>query len=178
MAQTYAQRVNDEISRFFDDYFPRKFKRYEPVCQNMFFAYYCNFPVIGVSIVIFTPLFKGDNDELSIASKRHIRVVLKETHKAEMPYLIELTDTMIKGLWRDRLNERVSILLELMDTQTIKCDACNIYMTPKTRRTRKDKKRTQFVTMQCPVCYKYKSTEYGMGVKTILHRNLKKKRTR
>lgn len=84
MAQTYAQRFNDEISRFFDNHFPRKFKRYEPPCQNMVFAYYCNFPVIGVS----------------------------KKNKSDAPYLIELTDTLIKGLWRNRLNERVSFLLE------------------------------------------------------------------
>ena len=178
MPDTYANRIDSEMIRFFDDYFPRKFIRHIPMYQQTPFAYYHNFHTVGVSIVIFLPLFKDDNDELNIQSKRHIRVVLKQTRKKEPPYLIELTDTMINNSWRDRLQERVSILLELMNTQIIKCPKCNVFMIPKTRRTRKDKKRTQFVTLQCRNCHKYKSTEYGMGFKTILHRNLKKSRSR
>jgi len=190
MAQTYVQRVNDEISRFFDDHFPRKFYRYEsteqydflnnttPINQKQRFAYYRNFSVVGVSIVIFLPLFKNKQNEQDILSRRIISVVVKKIGKKGPPYLIELTDTMIKGSWRDRLHERVNILLELMETQIHKCDKCHVYMIPKTCRSRKDNKRTQFVSTQCPKCYKYKPTEFGLGLKTILHRNLKKKRSR
>jgi len=173
MPETYADRINAEIIRFFDDYFPRKFIRHVPMYRHTPFAYYHNFHTVGVSLIIFLPLFKDEKDELNIQSKRHIRVVLR---KGEPPYLIELKDTMLINSWRDRLQERVSILLEFMNTQMYVCKKCDVYMIPKTRKTRRDRKRTQVVTLQCPQCHKYKSTEYGMRLKTILHRNLKKTR--
>jgi len=172
--KTYAQRIELELSRFFDDYFPRKFNYYVPMDSHELFAYYCNF-TMGISLVIFLPLLKDANGDLITANKRLVNVIIKKTGKKGAPFLIELTDTTLKGLWRDRLKTRVSILLELMETQIHKCTDCDVYMIPKTYRTRKQ--RTQFVTTQCPVCHKYRSTEFGTGLKTILHQNLKKKRS-
>ncbi len=168
-----ASVFQQEIMGFFFAYFSQ-FEFFKPMSSRTEYAYYYNYRAYQLSIVVFLPLIRNEDDQLELTDRR-MRIVLKKTHHAKKPYLIELTDTLLTASWQDRIRERIGVLQELM-AEIHKCDICSVYKIPKISRTN-NLKRTMFVSLQCPVCHKYTSTIFGRGLKTRLHRNLKRTRS-
>ena len=137
-------------------------------------AYYYNYRKYGLSIVVNLPLVQIDDNKWDMTGKK-IQISLKKTRVKTIPYLIELTDTLISPNYHDRLRERIGVLQELVD-EIHPCQHCGTLLTPKMCRTN-DLKRTRFVSLQCPSCYKFTNTTFGVGLKTRLHKNLKKTRS-
>lgn len=173
MTTSNATVFHQDIIGFFFNYFSN-FLFYEP--RELFneCAYYHNHRKYGLSTVIFLPLMKIDNDQWEMTGKK-IQIVLKKTRLKSIPYPVELKDTLITSNYHDRLRERIGVLQELID-EIHPCQHCGTSLMPRTCRTN-DLKRTKFVSLQCPSCYKFTSTTFGVGLKTRLHRNLKKTRT-
>lgn len=173
MAQQNAEVFQREIMGLFFAYFGN-FILYEPRRIHSPFVYYYNYKKSGLSIVVFLPLVRNKDWQTEMTDDK-IRISLKKTNDPSTPHLVELVDTrLIKG-WEDRIRERVGILKELVETEVHKCDDCNVVKIPKTMR-RNNLERTWFVGLQCPKCHKYTWTIFGRGLKTRLHRNLKRRR--
>lgn len=163
-----------EIQQFFFTYFS-KFSLYSPPYPNSPYVYYYNYRAYSLSIVVFLPLIKDRDGELKMTS-RSVQIALKKTNDTKVPYLIDLTDTLLTESWEDRIRERIGVLRELI-TEVHKCGTCGVYKIPRISRTN-NVKRTMFVSLQCPTCHKYTSTIFGRGLKTRLHRNLKRIRSK
>jgi hypothetical protein len=159
-----------EIQAFFFSYFG-KFQLYTPRFSMKEYAYYHNYRAYGLSIVIILPIIRNLQGELEITSRR-LMISLKKTGVDKRPHLVELTDTLLQKNWQDRVRERIGALQELV-AEIHKCKTCDVYQMPRVMRTT-DLKRTMFVQLQCPKCHKYTPTIYGRGLKTRLHRNLKR----
>ena len=137
-------------------------------------AYYYNYRKYGLSIVVVLPLVNITDSKWAMTGKK-IKISLKKTSTKTTPHIVELTDTLITSNYYDRLQERISILRELID-EIHPCQNCSTSLIPRTCRTN-DLKRTRFVSLQCPSCHKFTSTTFGVGLKTRLHRNLKRTRS-
>jgi len=162
----------DAIGFFFNYFSNFKFFAGNPLHSEC--AYYYNYPKYGLSIVVVLPLINTANNKWVFTGKK-IKVSLKKTRLKTTPYLVELTDTLITSNYHDRLRERIGVLQELID-EIHPCQHCGASLMPRTCRTN-DLKRTRFVSLQCPSCYKFTSTTFGIGLKTRLHRNLKRTRS-
>jgi hypothetical protein len=169
---TDAQIFLREIQGFFFSYFGN-FEFYSPPDTMTNYAYFYNYRAYGLSIVVFLPIIRNKSGDLTL-TQRKIIIALKKTGVKKRPYLIELTDTILTKNWQDRVRERISTLRELV-AEIHKCKICDAYQMPRVMRTA-DLKRTMFVQLQCPTCHKYTPTIFGRGLKTRLHRNLKRTR--
>ena len=161
----------EEIRRFFSTRFPA-FKYYEPAGAGVNFAYYLNHLDPKLSIVISLPLRKDEAGRIKMTDRR-IGIILKPTGTDKGTGSIELVDTIIDGTWPERLHDRINCLRELI-AEIYSCPVCGQYPFPQLCRTN-DQKRTLFVALRCPDCHRYTSTTYGIGLKTRLHRDLKRR---
>lgn len=137
------------------------------------YAYYFNYKAYKISIVIFLPLSIDATNDL-IMQGRNIRVLLKKSDKTITKYMVELRDTPLIDGWESRLIRKITILQELV-SEVHMCQKCNSYKLPGTYRTKKE--RTMFVSLKCQQCHEYTSTTFGRGLKTLLHKNLKRSRS-
>ncbi|XLQ19578.1 MAG: hypothetical protein ACKUBY_03230 [Candidatus Moraniibacteriota bacterium] len=173
----YPESFNTDMKEFFSILFGGQFLRLEPTDHSKKIIYYNNFDSIGISIIVTLPLYVNAYDKFDLDSSRKIKIVSNIIGKDTPPYLIEMKDISMYGKWRMRLKERVTILLELMQTQTHTCPKCHIPRIPKAYENRQDEKCVQFVALYCSKCHSYSPIDRKTGLQTLLHKNLRKRRS-
>lgn len=175
MKSNNAATFHQNIVGFFFNYFSNfEFFGGSPLHNEC--AYYYNYRKYKLSIVVKLPLEQIDDNKWDMTGKK-IQISLKKTRSNTTPHLIELTDTIINDNYHDRLRERIGVLQELVD-EIHECQKCasGPFLIPRTMR-KNDLIRTRYVALWCPTCHHYTWTTFGIGLKTRLHRNLKKTRS-
>ena len=161
-----------EVMGFFVQYFP-SFIPVKPNARTVRYLFYRNFKKFGLSIVVLTPV-RIKNEELGFipASSKKIAVELRITKTKRT--VVSLVGTEIHGDWKRILKEKIEILLELL-REIKQCDKCGEFMVPRVNKQLKT--GTWFVSLHCRRSSEYRSTTYGIGLKTKLHKFIQHKRT-
>lgn len=135
-------------------------------------AVYRNFPEKNLSVVVYLPAITTDYGKILMIGKK-AGTVLKVTK--DMSYLFDLTDTVMSGAaWKDVVKEKVNALEELIE-ETGRCTFCTKILQPRLCQSKET--GTWFVSTFCTHCRSWRNTEYGIGLKTRLHKFLKARHT-
>ena len=166
-----ASRLLDEVKNFLDINF-EGFKYFEPQRSSKKLVFFRNFEKPRLSIVIILPIIKDSKGGM-IFSGKTIKTVLKTTKGKERIYLKDtlLKTGMTEDNWKYVLGEKLSALKELV-ALVGHCRHCGSMTIPTMCIS---KEGVNFVSMRCPGCNRWKNTTYGIGLKTILHKNLKER---
>lgn len=162
----------EEIKNLFATHFP-KFILVEPEGARTRYQFYRNFRNLHLYIIVFTPIKIEDGKLVFVKdSEKEIDVELRisKTRKTS----VGLIGTRTQNGWQNVLSEKIEALEELLK-YVFQCDNCGDFMTPRVSQNKKS--QTWFVSLYCQNCRKWKSTTYGVGLKTRLHKHLRHQRT-
>lgn len=162
----------EEIKDFFTLNFP-KFTLVEPEGGRTRYQFYRNFKDLRLYIIVFMPIKIEDGKLVFIKdSEKEIDIELRIGGTKKMS--VGLIGTRTQNGWRSVLTEKIEALEELL-RYVVQCDDCGNLMAPRVSQNKKS--QTWFVSLYCKNCRKWKSTTYGVGLKTRLHKYLKRQRT-
>jgi hypothetical protein len=130
-------------------------------------VFYKNYEKEKLSIVI-RPLLKKTDQREAGDLRRKIQVFLKTTRGKER---VRLKDTILSDGWQNVLYEKIQALEMLIAEMTI-CNSCGCIPVPVM--CKRSEKGTRFVSTRCAKCNTWINTPFGIGLKTLLHKYLKK----
>lgn len=84
--------------------------------------------------------------------------------------LVEVTDTRTTRTWESILEKKTRALIDLVELDTNRCEACGRWEVPVTV---SDGRGAKSVRLRCPQCGKQRELSFGSNLKTLFHKYLK-----
>lgn len=151
----------------------RNFGLYTP--QKPFeqqFAFYHNYTKFGLSIVVTLPFTLDDAGKTKM-SGAYFDIVLKKTSVRKRANLITLRSTLLSSDYCEHLDKKIAVLQKLI-LDSKKCKICGRWMHPHVSYRKPPQEKTRFVSFYCQQCNAFTPTTFGIGLKSKLHKYLKK----
>ena len=107
---------------------------------------------------------------IKVTIKPKHQPVIRTVVKKKKGICLELKKTSVISGWPWVLEQKIRILEKIVN-EAPKCSECNIFQFPS--EAKNSQTGTKYVSYYCPICSKRTNTQYGIGLKTELHRLLK-----
>lgn len=161
------EQLVSDMQRFFEKEHPEFILFIPEPDSRKSVSFYAKYPKANASIVVY-PSIKIENGKMVFRTGK-LSVMIFNLKTRSM--LFELKKTYRKN-WKKGISDKVKALKILIDD--IKpCEKCGTIPNIQRNFSRKDGKGTKFVSLYCEQCKRYKSTTYGIYLKTFLHKHLK-----